>query len=398
MMLFKLPLSCLFNAVVRGSRRPLASVLALAALLTLIAPMPSRGDPIRRLGQNPRGLALGGTGMSYADDEMALYYNPAGLGSVTKIWVEVLPIALEASPEGEAFLQDKAKSGDSNLASASDVAKLIRDNIDKDLHYRGFAYPTAIIGFGKGVSWGIGVFAEVEADLQFHNQATPELDAYYRNDQGAAAGFAFPIASGRLLAGVSAHNIKREVGEGTIGSAELAIASANDNLDLSKELNLQTGSGTGYDVGLIYRLEALSSLRSQLALTVQNVGGTKLGDAGEIPQEVSVGWAARPKFAPAVQTLFAVEYRDVTYDATDDTSADKRTHVGLEVGFLPFDISTNLITGRIGYGSGGASYGVELAFNHYVSIQYVYYVQEYGKVSGEDSRERHILQLNLIGF
>jgi hypothetical protein len=142
----------------------------------------------------------------------------------------------------------------------------------------------------------------------------------------------------------------------------------------------------------------LSALRSQLAVTVQNVGGTKLGDAGEIPQEVSVGWAARPKFSPFVQTLFAIEFRDATYELTGDTSAAKRTHVGLEVGIIPFDISTSLVTFRAGYGSGGASYGVELAFSHYFSVQYVYYVQEYGELAGEDQRERQIIQINLIGF
>jgi hypothetical protein len=387
----------------RGSlsraRRLLAPAAAapLALALLLFATAPAHADPIRRIGQNPRGLALGGTGMSYADDEMGLYYNPAGLGSVTKIWVDVAPIALEASPDGVAIIQDHLNSGDSNFAATSDVTALIRDNMGKDLHYRAFAYPEAVIGIGKGFSWGIGKFWEVEADLQFHNQATPELDAYYRNDSGTVGAVAFPIADGRLLVGLGAHNIKRQVGQGTLGSAALAIAAANDQLDLSKELNLQSGSGTGYDIGFIYRLEPLSTLRSQVALTVQNIGGTQLGDAGELPQEVSVGWAARPKLFPLVQTLFAVEYRDVTYDATADSSVEKRVHVGLEVGFLPLDISTNIITGRIGYGSGGASYGVELALWHFFSIQYVYYVQEYGDVAGADSRKRQILQLSL-GF
>ena len=383
-----------------GLRQRMAAWAIMPAALALIfsASAPAGADPIRRLGQNPRGLALGGTGMSYSDDEMALYYNPAGLGSVTNWWVELLPVALEASPDGVKFVKDAANSGSSNAASTSDVTKLIRDNMGKDLHYRAFAYPTAVIGLGKGLAFGAGGFVEGEVDMQFHNQATPELDAYYRNDQGVAAAFAFPLLSGKLLMGVGGHNIKRETAEGTLSSAALAIASANNKLDLTKDLNLQSGSGTGYDVGFIYRLEALPALRSQLALTVQNVGGTKLGDAGEIPQEVSVGWAARPSITPLVHTLFAIEFRDATYDATNDTSVDKRTHVGFEVGVVPFDISAALVTARVGYGSGAASYGLELAAWHFFSIQYVYYVQEYGKVAGDDPRKRQIIQLNLIGF
>jgi hypothetical protein len=149
---------------------------------------------------------------------------------------------------------------------------------------------------------------------------------------------------------------------------------------------------------VIWRLEAFPFLRSQLALAVQNVGGTDLGAAGEIPQEVSVGFAAKPRFTPLVRALLALEFRDVTFEATDDDSIDKRTHAGLEVGLIPLDVATSLVTGRIGWGSGGFSWGVELALWHTFSLQYVYYEQEYGERRGEDLRRRHILQFNLLGF
>lgn len=393
----------LFDFRTRRFRLPAAAGALLAALLLMALLLmawaaPAAADPIRRIGQNPRGLALGGTGMSYADDEMALYYNPAGLGSVDTIWVEALPIALEASPDGYQVAKDKAGSGDSDLASVSGLAKLIDENIGKDLHYRGFAYPTAVIGLGRGLSFGLGGFWEAEADMMFHNRATPYADAYYRKDTGGALGFAFPLGGGKILLGISGRRISREVGEGQISSADLAIAAANDKLDLTESLDIQKGSGTAYDAGAILRIEAFPSLRSQFAVAVQNIGKTDLGDAGELPQEVSIGWAAKPKFSPLFRGLFAVEFRDVTYDATDDTSAEKRTHVGFELGFLPQDVSTNLITGRVGWGQGGASYGLEFALWHSFSIQYVYYEQEYGAKAGEDLRKRHILQINFLGF
>jgi len=380
-----------------GSARPLALGLALLALFALAAAA-VQAEPIRRVGQNPRGLALGGTGMSYSDDEMALYYNPAGLGAVKNIWVEVLPIALEASPDGATFLQDKAAEGDSNIGSLSGVAQLIEDNIGKDLHYRAFAYPTGVFGLGRGLSFGAGLFYETEADILFRNQASPEADAYYRKDSGAALGFAFPLAEGRFLVGISGRNITREVGDETISSAELAIAAANDELDLEQTLNIQEGTGTAYDLGIIWRIESFSTTRSQLAATVQNVGGADLGDAGEIKQEVSVGFAMKPQFSRLVRGLFAVEFRDATFEATDDESSEKRTHVGFELGVLPQDDSTSLVTGRVGWGQGGISYGLEIALWHSFNIQYVYYEQEYGERAGEDLRKRHILQLNVIGF
>ena len=67
----------------------------------------SQAAPIRRPAENHRSLALGGTGVSYANDELAFYYNPAGLGSIENFWVELLPVTLEAS--GQAV--DLVKSG-----------------------------------------------------------------------------------------------------------------------------------------------------------------------------------------------------------------------------------------------------------------------------------------------
>jgi hypothetical protein len=280
----------------------------------------------------------------------------------------------------------------------SDISTLIEENIDKDLHYRGFAYPTGIFGLGRGLSFGVGLFYETEVDIMFHNQASPEADAYYRKDNGAALGLAFPLAEGRFLVGISGKTITREVGEETISSAALAIAAANDELDLEEELDVQKGNGVAYDFGLIWRLETFSATRSQFALAVTNVGGTDLGDAGEIKQEVSVGWAAKPEFSLLWRGLFTLEFRDATFETTEDESTEKRMHAGFELGFLPQDDSTNLVTGRVGWGQGGYSYGIELALWHSFNIQYVFYQQEYGEAAGEDLRDRHILQFNLLGF
>ena len=78
----------------RTGRWIVASMLV-AVLLLAVWQQP-RAAPIRRLGQNPRGLAMGNTGVSYANDEMALYYNPAGLGAIDNWWVELLPIAISS--------------------------------------------------------------------------------------------------------------------------------------------------------------------------------------------------------------------------------------------------------------------------------------------------------------
>ena len=70
-----------YRHTLRPDARRVLLALALALALLVMAAS-ARAEPFRRVGQNPRGLALGGTGVSYADDEMGLFYNPAGLGGI----------------------------------------------------------------------------------------------------------------------------------------------------------------------------------------------------------------------------------------------------------------------------------------------------------------------------
>lgn len=376
----------------RNGRWIFASILV-AVLLVAVWQQPL-ADPIRRLGQNPRGLAMGNTGVSYANDEMALYYNPAGLGAIDNWWVELFPIAIEVSDEA-LDLADSAGGSD-----FSDAAAFIRENIGKDIALRGFYYPHVVANISPGFTFGASYFLEIQTELLLRNQATPEAQAFFREDKGTVFGLAFPIADGGVLLGFSIRTIDRTTAEGTISSADLALASASGTLDVEALLGSETGSGTGYDFGMIWRMESFAFLRGQFGLSISNVGGTDIGLGAdkEIPQEISFGWSFRPDFSRAVPVMFAIEMRDATKELTTDNSTGKRTHFGLEVGFFPMDQATNMFTVRAGINGDAGSFGVEFSLWHSFSIQYVIYYTEYGDKAGEDSRKRQILQFNLLGF
>lgn len=385
----------------RGGRMPAGAPRPATVLLTtvlLIAVLlagtwqHAQAAPIRRLGQNPRGLALGNTGISYANDEMALYYNPAGLGSIENFWVELLPISLQASDPALDLISD---AGGSTFDSP---ATLIRDNIGKEIALGAFFYPHAVVNFRPGFSLGASYFLEVQTEILFRNQATPEAEAFFRKDTGTVFGLSFPTHEGGILWGISVRSINRTNGEGTISSADLALASAAGELDVEALLATGEGSGTGIDLGMIWRLESFSRLRGQFGLVIANVGDTDLGAAGEIPQEISFGWSFRPNFGPIFPVMFAIEFRDVTKNLTDDDSNGKRTHFGVEVGIFPQDSSTSMFTIRAGVNGDAATFGLEFSLWHGFTIQYVVYSQEYGDKQGEDTRERQLIQFNFIGF
>lgn len=381
-----------------GGRRGARFRGAMAALLLGLAMLPwlvgteAWSAPLRRIGQNPRGLAMGGTGLSYANDEMALFYNPAGMGSIDNFWFELLPISVEAS---DAALDLVSGGSGGSFDSPSQV---IRDNIGKELQFRLLFYPHVLVNLVPGVTIGASVFTEIQTEIELRNQATPQAEAFFREDKGQVIGVSWPSVDGQLLWGIAVRDLERTTGEGSISSADLALASASGELDIETLLDTRTGSGSAFDLGIIWRLQSFSTLRGQFALVAQNVGGLDLGDAGEVPQEIGIGWSFRPRFLPIMPVLFAVELRDITNELSDDSSTAKRTHIGVEVGILPLDQATNLVTFRAGISGSSTSFGIEFSAWHSFTLQYVLYETEFGEAAGEDSRKRTLLQLNILGF
>ena len=354
----------------------------IAGLMLSVALEQAHAAPLRRLGQHPRALAMGNTGISYSNDEMALFYNPAGLGTVEDSWTEITPIAIEASEAAS----DLLSSAGGNLTTAD-----LQNLVGEEIRLRAFFYPHVLLNFNPGFTIGIAYFLESQQEITVLDLAG-NANGFFREDRGTAFGLSFPTFDGAVLWGISARNIERTTGE------QFFTLPPTGEVDLELLLNAQTGKGTAFDLGLIWRIESFPSLRGQFGLVVQNVGETDLGLAGTIPQEVSFGWSFRPEITKLVPLMFAIEFRDATKELTTDDSTAKRTHLGVEIGFIPQDASTNLVTLRAGLNGSSPSYGVEFSLWHSFTIQYVIFFEEVGFNSGQDSRKRQLLQFNLLGF
>ncbi|MCZ6472327.1 MAG: hypothetical protein O6934_02715 [SAR324 cluster bacterium] len=385
----------------------LFALMIAADLAGILDTNASHTYPYRRLGQNPRALALGNTGISYSNDEMALFYNPAGLGAVENSWVEILPIAVEGSDAGIELISDVAGG------ALGTTAELVAKYTDQEIHLRGFFYPHILINFSPGFTIGAAYFLETTQEITLFS--ITNADVFFREDKGTALGLAFPLFDGKVLFGLSTRSITRTAGEQENIDPSNAAFGGTIDIELMSGPTVgvaaETGEATGFDVGIIWRMESFPSLRGQFGLVVQNIGDVEFdgitGAGSKIPQEISLGWAFHPRLTPAIPMLIALEYRDLTQDINDDGrtpvrtsdgSAAKRTHFGIEIGFLPLDGSTNLITVRAGINGDSPSYGVEFSLWHAFTIQYVIFYEEFGKGAGQDSRKRQLLQFNLLGF
>ncbi|MCZ6558735.1 MAG: hypothetical protein O7A69_13325, partial [SAR324 cluster bacterium] len=315
----------------------LFALMIAADLAGILDTNASHTYPYRRLGQNPRALALGNTGISYSNDEMALFYNPAGLGAVENSWVEILPIAVEGSDAGIELISDVAGG------ALGTTAELVAKYTDQEIHLRGFFYPHILINFSPGFTIGAAYFLETTQEITLFS--ITNADVFFREDKGTALGLAFPLFDGKVLFGLSTRSITRTAGEQENIDPSNAAFGGTIDIELMSGPTVgvaaETGEATGFDVGIIWRMESFPSLRGQFGLVVQNIGDVEFdgitGAGSKIPQEISLGWAFHPRLTPAIPMLIALEYRDLTQDINDDGrtpvrtsdgSAAKRTHFG----------------------------------------------------------------------
>ena len=218
---------------------------AIAGLMLSAALEQAHAAPLRRLGQHPRALAMGNTGISYSNDEMALFYNPAGLGTVENSWTEITPIAIETSEAASGFIS----SAGGNLTTAD-----LQNLIGEEIRLRAFFYPHVLLNFNPGFTIGIAYFLESQLEITVLDGAG-NANGFFREDRGTAVGLSFPTFDGGVLWGISARNIERTTGE------QFFSLPPTGEVDLELLLNAQTGKGTALDLGLIWRIESFPSIR-----------------------------------------------------------------------------------------------------------------------------------------
>lgn len=347
------------------------TLLALS-LLALGGPALARELPTFFQGVRP--LGMGGAFTAVADDENALFYNPAGLDKVKGWGLGVLNPLVEVNKEGVDFYKD---ARDTDLNDTVEVTRLLQDHIGDYLHARAALFPNYYTRY-----FAMGALGQVTVNAQPNNEAFPELDvsAFASGSGHVAAGYGF--FDGVLRIGAGAKYVYGKRLEEVYTAADIAAEGFEDRV---RDEDLQTGSGIGFDAGAM--LEFPVVLKPTLAVMVQNIGDVDLGDAGELPQQVNVGASLSHAFSWLTVTG-AADYVDVTKDVGLDDDVYKRLHFGLEAK-LP-----KVLALRCGLYQGYASFGGTLDLG-ILQVDYATYAEELGSSAGDRADRRHSLQVSL---
>lgn len=290
-------------------------------LLLLTCVNRSWADEFRPLYRSARAQAMGNAFVALADNEDAIFYNPAGLAGVKKISLNLLSLDVDGSNDlltnFETF-----KSSLSNLG-ISTISQLVGKNI----YVRG-TDTASIVAPGFGIA---GIFDEQVA-IRLKNSASPQGLIGMQGTYGGQFGTGF-----RLL------KLKKKKGELRmgIGGKLLWRTGGYNRLNLTQLLTLNTaaitggmsnyGIGYGVDAGLQFIYRFKKKFTVQLGTAMTDIGDTSFATGAAAQQNnFSVGLAGTYG-GPDVSVTLAYEYAHILQYA----DSLKKNHVGLELKF-PF--------------------------------------------------------------
>lgn len=325
-----------------------------------------------------RPLGMGNAFITVADDENALFYNPAGLNDVEGFGgVEILNPVIEFSQAGlDAYNDFK----DINSNDVTEVSDLLRGYIGKRFSLRSSLFPNVIFH-----NFGIGALGQLSISGEVRNPSWPEVNVNGRGDIGGIVAGAYGLWDKKIQTGVALKFIQRQIYQKTYYATDIAGSDfdpAKDFSDLKK-----TGTGFSGDVGI--KVNVPWPLMPSIGLVLQNVGDLDLGDAGTISQQLNGGVSIHPDLWILRNTL-ALDVIDITKEVDGEDDFYKRVHMGVEIK-LPRVLSL-----RIGANQGYPSFGATVDI-WIIKLAYAYYKEEVGVVAGQKDDARHVGQIT-VGF
>ncbi|HKI97965.1 MAG TPA: hypothetical protein VKB51_05775 [bacterium] len=394
----------------RAAWRPALILLALLAGIAVLATPAAAANETLDLPflyrTNLRALAMGNAFEPIARGEAALTYNPAGLVQYN------LDIKIEGSlmAEGEAgtFLKDSIKAFGS--PSATDLQNYLTKYLGTSQNYRVETFYNGVANLAAfHMGLGAGVMKQQRYSLTFTDNTPTGFDI---NDQLTlgqqdlslkVASFGFQLFDGQMLVGATLKNFTYERKTATDTFANVITGGS---VKLTTTGPSYTGSG--YDLGMIWRMESLSFLRGQWSLVANNIGGITLQSSGnptlDVPASYDVGLSINPELPwSPVHVLVSVQEDDITgaIKVRDSSSVDharstkQRLHMGAELGFWETATGNNILNVRVGNNRGGTTSGFELNLFSGFRLLYTRYKDDFGYSGTPDPHTFQAVQLTL---
>jgi hypothetical protein len=229
-------------------------VRVFGSFASLIFAQSALGAELFEIYESPRSLGMGGATTAIANDDSAIFTNPAGISRTRKAWsrnalnmLRFPNLVTAYNNAGRAFYQGSSTAQKENAEQILEEAEKIAD---KPFYARAGAFPVAILEYGKrpSIPYAIGAYSNSTA---FGRIASASPDQAYLesiSDVGGVLTFGYTGRSNRVSFAGQVRGVTRYAYEESIPTVELYDRSA-----LSKRIreNANIGTGIGVDAGML---------------------------------------------------------------------------------------------------------------------------------------------------
>jgi hypothetical protein len=284
---------------------------------------------------------MGGAGVGLADDEFALFMNPAGLAGQETRRFKLLGLGIEAPLSTFTTLAD-AVSGVSNFSAST-----LNQFIGKEIYLRSSLVPMVTLPH-----FAITYFLDAQGALSGYNLSNPTFQIGNMVTHGVQAGMGWSLKSGRRATdewriGIAAKVLWRRGGYFDINTAGFLQVS-NGGLSY---INQQVGSygiGYGADVGLQYVRHIDRDTELSIGSSVTDVGGVRFSSpqAQSVAMNPSVGIGYSRKIE-MMKVKFAADLRNLD----QNISLSNKSHFGAEVSLPVIKLYGGLNQFNLTYGA-----------------------------------------------
>ena len=336
------------------------------------------------LRESIRARGMGNAFTAAANDEMVLFYNPAGLRSVNYNIYQIVGF-------NTTFNENL-----NNLSKSSDSFSSIGDLAGKNIHIE------IDLGLLSHVNsrFGWSLFGNTFADLQVRNPIFPYFETKLYAQNGIAGGIAWSFLDYSIDLGLGGKLVQRA---GIVKELHLADEEIIELLEDKKTTKLMklvetTETSIAPDFGATYHFDSLQNMEPKVSLSVQNIGGLDFGNAGKVPMTMNIGVSTESEFN-GFDVIVSADYRDLTDRQSLVTEGNylsqRNLKLGAELGWNRLFNGHHLLSIRAG--RNGPYNSVGWSVNLFgLKIDFAKYSEEIGGYAGELEDKRTSIQFSPI--
>ncbi len=278
------------------------------------------GGELRELYRGARMTGMGGAFVAIADDEQAIWVNPAGLSGVRKTQLHYAVADIEFSND----IASELLSGTPTLQALG--SGNLNAVIGKNIYARVQVSPALLMP-----GWGIGFLSDHQFGAIIKNMVFPNTTVAMQSTNGVQIAQSFALTrkgrrrglgGGELRAGIAAKALWRRGGYNSIPMPQLLNLSTDYILALAGTY----GFGFGLDLGTQYVRSIGNNTQVSLGLAYTDIGDIAFSNGADSQKgNLSAGAGLVYKSA-GFDFTFAADYRHINVD----TDVRKRIHAGFE--------------------------------------------------------------------